>query len=61
MKTKFTYNTTENYIVDTKDYEETKKLIEAIWEIKQSYQNDLIKQYNIYYTIDVIEQITEEK
>tara|TARA_R100000329_G_scaffold90521_1_gene75748 strand:+ start:495 stop:680 length:186 start_codon:yes stop_codon:yes gene_type:complete len=61
MKTKFTYSTTENYIVDTKDYEETKKLIKAIWEIKQSYQNDLIKQYNIDYTIDVIEQITEQK
>ena len=57
----FSFITTEDYIVDTKDLEETKKLIKAIWEIKQNYQNDLIKQYNIDYTIDVIENITEEE
>ena len=57
----FTFSTTEDYIVDTEDYEETKKLIKAIWEIKQNYQNDLIKQYNIDYSIDVIECVTEEE
>tara|TARA_B100001559_G_scaffold255533_1_gene219642 strand:- start:273 stop:473 length:201 start_codon:yes stop_codon:yes gene_type:complete len=61
MKVMFTFSTTEDYIVDTEDYEETKKLIKAIWEIKQNYQNDLIKQYNIDYSIDVIECVTEEE
>ena len=61
MKVMFTFSTTEDYIVDTKDIKETQKIIKMIWEHKQNTQKDLIKQYNIDYSIDVIEQITEEE
>jgi len=57
----FTFSTTEDYIVDTKDIKETQKLIKTIWDYKQNSQTDLIKQHNIDYSIDVIEYVTEEK
>jgi len=61
MKVMFTFNTTEDYIVDTEDIKETQKIIKMIWEHKQSTQKDLIIQYNIDYSIDVIESIIEEE
>ena len=61
MRVMFTFSTTEDYIVDTEDIKETQKLIKMIWEHKQSTQTDLIKQYNIDYSIDVIEYVTEEE
>ena len=50
MKVMFTFNTTEDYIVDTEDIKETQKIIKMIWEHKQSTQKDLIIQYNITST-----------
>ena len=61
MRVMFTFTTTEDYIVETKNIKETQKIIKMIWEHKQDAQKDLITQYNIDYSVDVIEQITEEE
>ena len=61
MRVMFTFFTTEDYIVKAKNIKEAQKIIKIIRAHKQDSQKDLIRQYNIDYSIDVTEHITKEE
>jgi len=63
MKIMITFESTEDYILDVDSSEEAVKLVNKIWHFKQEGQEDLLKQYNIEYHLDVVKsyQIEDEE
>lgn len=69
MRFMFSFEVVEDYIIETDNVEEAEKLVNMIWEFKQSTQNDMLDQYSkdyqnpkiINYSIDVNKYITEEE
>tara|TARA_A100001201_G_scaffold90103_2_gene78934 strand:- start:111 stop:299 length:189 start_codon:yes stop_codon:yes gene_type:complete len=61
MKVMFTFQITEDYIIESDDHEEAAKVIEKIWEKKQNSQIKDITKNNILYSVDVIEKYRTEE
>ena len=53
------FESTEDYILKAENETEAIKIVQMIWDSKQESQNDLLKQYDIDYSLDVSKKYVE--
>ena len=53
IKVMVTFELTEDYIIEVESETEAIKKVQKIFDFKQESQNDLLKQYDIDYTVDI--------
>ena len=53
IKVMVTFQLTEDYIIKVESEKEAIKKVQKIFDFKQESQNDLLKQYDIDYSVDI--------
>ena len=53
IKVMVTFELTEDYIIEVESEKEAIKKVQKIFDFKQESQNDLLKQYDIDYSVDI--------
>jgi hypothetical protein len=59
MNIMVSFESTEDYILKAENETEAIKIVQMIWDHKQESQNDLLKQYDIDYSLDVSKKYVE--
>jgi len=59
MNIMVSFESTEDYILKAENETEAIKIVQMIWDSKQESQNDLLKQYDIDYSLDVSKKYVE--